>query len=148
MQDMTETTDRFGLLAVDLLKRAIELAVDTPHARGCHARDATGAVCSPCSPDAVELSILGLVFRAASEKGFRPDAPPAENGELYTACNIACQVLQSISLYRHRCSVNALNDDEKTGQLQVICLLMQASTDIGLMMRQAGMSSAQSTECA
>lgn len=122
-QDGTSTT---GMLAVDMLQRAIDLAVDMPHARGCEARDASGVLCSPCSPEAVEFSILGLVFRAASEKGFKPDAPPAENGELYTACNIACHTLQRLSVCLHGCSVHALNDDENTDQYLIILLLKQA----------------------
>lgn len=113
-------------LAKEMLRRAIDLAVETPRAMGCDARDGNGKLCHVASADAEQFSILGVVFRAACGMGFKPDAAPKENGDLFTACRLACMTLNQCSLMRYGRTIQDLNDDRKTTQLAVIYVLMKA----------------------
>ena len=117
-------------LAKDMLGRAIDLAVETPRAMGCDARDGFDRFCSVTSADAEQFSILALVFRSACAMGYDPNASAETNGDLFTACRIACLYLNQFSLTRYGRTIQDLNDDRNTKQLQVIYLLMKAKEEI------------------
>lgn len=113
-------------LAREMLRRAIDLAVETPRAMGCDARDGFDRFCSVTSADAGQFSILALVFRSACAMGYDPNASAEANGNLFTACRLACMALNQFSLMRYGRTIQDLNDDRKTTLLEVIYVLMKA----------------------
>lgn len=120
---MPATTEE---LAVDILSRAAEMAIDTPHAKGCEARDANGLMCNVDSPHAVEFSIVGLVFKAAVNIGFSLNADPVANGPLFSAAKKAVDAVERISLTRRGQSIRSLNDDSRITQDELLQLLEMA----------------------
>lgn len=117
-------------LAKEMLRRAINLAVETQRAMGCDARDVFDRLCSVTSADAEQFSILALVFRSACEMGYDPNASAEANGDLFTACRLACLYLNQFSLTRYGRTIQDLNDDRQTTQLQVIYVLMRAKEHV------------------
>jgi hypothetical protein len=118
-QEVDEMADR-------LLADAARLAMTTPLAKGCDARDYRQRRCLPVSNEATCRSLHGNVCRAVHDLARRRPSSEDRARVLRAAQARVRELLDTVSQARYGRPAADLNDDPKTGRGLVIVLMFAA----------------------